>query len=506
MLCTIINLNINFDQVRELNYLIKSMDKTTIIYLQNNLFNMAEGYYSSSYSAKYQADYLSKYNIAYYSRNGVRLMLIAITFYIFSHIFRATSVHIQSYMFFEISDARYNLAMALAWTSIVFVGIFIAIVLVSLYMFHLGRFEFNPQHTKNVKWSIIFMIGFIVISVLSIIISVIYVISSIGQEADELTSSAYYIYSGFPQAFYILQSFFLAFMILLVVKEFVTFRMMIFLYLVAGLIILIALVDSIIDILDPYFFNPETAQDFAAIIRLKANFIFIIALIWSLVALSYIFILGSLKTYGRTLPPKSLATRPILGRVIKYFRPVTTRPYVPFIAILIIAVIMGGAAAESAQVPRRLGIATGLPLRVEQPSEVSSEYLEESMLNEGESIDINININKDVNSIYFVLSWEDEPDEPLRDNNPDEFSMDVSAGRLTKSDESVNDDGGYGHITIYWDFGADDPYSISTAQITIKLEFAGDQEGPAGIVGSPILVEDNSNYFKLRVWWTYIEE
>ncbi len=433
-------------------------------------------------------------------------MLIAITFYIFSHIFRATSVHIQSYMFLEITDAQYNMAMALGWASIVFVGIFIIIALVSLYTFHLGRFEFNPQHTKNVKWSIIFMIGFIIVSALSIIISVIYVTSTTGQEADELTSSAYYIYSGFPQAFYILQSFFLAFVILLVVKEFVTFRMMVFIYFVAGLVILIALIDSMIDILDPYIFNPETDQDFAAIIRLKANFIFTIALIWGLAALSYIFILGGLKTYGRTLPPKSLVTRPILGRVTKYFRPATTRPYVPFIAILIIAIIIGIAAAESAQIPRTLGIATGLPIRVEEPSIEFEEYIDESVLNEGESIDININIDKDITGIYFGLYWEDEPDEPLRDNEPDKFSMDVSVGRLVKSDEGVNNKDGSGNLMIYWNFHQETPYPMETAQITITLEYAGDQEGPAGIVGSPIVVEDNSNDYILTVQWSYIEE
>jgi len=443
--------------------------------------------------------------VRFETQNGLKLMLVAIIFFTLSYVLRAISVHSQSYEFTGISQEQYDNAMLIGWTSVFFTALFIITVIIALIMFYRGRTEVNSQHAKNVKWSIIFFTGYIIVSLLSIIIALIYIMTAASSNPSHLTSSVYYIYSGFPQAFYVLQSFFLGFMILLVVKELVCYRVKFFLFFIMILIILIAITDAMIDIFDASLFNPETNEDFAEIIRFKAYFILLHALIWFLAVIVYFYILRNFKLFKEIEPAPILETQQPSRPVTILFETMSIRPYIPFAVMFVVAIILGAAAANAAQEPRRLGIVSGLPIWEDEESYYYEDYMEQGELQEYESIDVTVEIDREISAIDIQLWWQDESDLPLRDNKPDRFNVNAQLDGLQKSVTDEDGQDGSGYIVIQWTFSEDKLKFVNEALITLTLEYAGDQEGPGGISGSPLVTEDNANEYTLSVSWGYYE-
>ncbi len=116
-------------------------------------------------------------------------------------------------------------------------------------------------------------------------------------------------------------------------------------------------------------------------------------------------------------------------------------------------------------------------------------------LQEGDSVEIPVDPDGMTALMgTFILTWEDEADLPLHENEPDRFSLKVEAPDGETVDEDSDDDG---HIAIEIDFVDEKGYKGEWL-VTITLVNAGDQTW-LGIGPNPLIGDDDSNDYSLDV-------
>jgi membrane protease YdiL (CAAX protease family) len=139
----------------------------------------------------------------------------------------------------------------------------------------------------------------------------------------------------------------------------------------------------------------------------------------------------------------------------------------------------------------------------------------DGMLNEGESTIIGnftSEENKYIKSVSVTLTWIDEPDRRnfLRtyENNPDTFSLMVSALNVTDTQEGENPHGSEGSITATIDIpleaiesSIDDGYENYGVEIEVTLVNAGDLFTQFGLFG----YTDNSNTYSYEISVIWLE-
>lgn len=127
-------------------------------------------------------------------------------------------------------------------------------------------------------------------------------------------------------------------------------------------------------------------------------------------------------------------------------------------------------------------------------------YDKSGHLTEGESHGYTYDTGGDVHRAMFTLTWTDEADETLMENDGDTFTLSVtSPGNETKSDSETNEHGSEGKIVIEFSLPVD--LGIQGGwNVTVTLEDAGEQWIlGAGVVG----LTDDSNDYTLIVEMEY---
>jgi len=172
--------------------------------------------------------------------------------------------------------------------------------------------------------------------------------------------------------------------------------------------------------------------------------------------------------------------------------------------MLMVAMVLGAAAGAQFYDPGK-GDGGGAPDKPEVP--VEEVYLNgwSGSLGEGEDITFNGSIEAKVTWIEVTLTWTDESDYTLRTNEPDGFTLTVTAGEETMSDSGENPRGGEGELVVAFNMDNEDPPYIEDYEIEVVLHYCGDQEGPAGL-GGPLTVPDDGNEYTLELVYSYYAE
>ena len=136
------------------------------------------------------------------------------------------------------------------------------------------------------------------------------------------------------------------------------------------------------------------------------------------------------------------------------------------------------------------------------PSDELVTYNEsyDAHLNEGDSHAYEVSPPGVVKTCRVTLTWTDEDDETLMENDGDTFTLSVtSPGNETKSDSETNEHGSEGKIVIEFSLPVD--LGIQGGwNVTVTLEDAGEQWIlGAGVVG----LTDDSNDYTLIVEMEY---
>ena len=113
-----------------------------------------------------------------------------------------------------------------------------------------------------------------------------------------------------------------------------------------------------------------------------------------------------------------------------------------------------------------------------------------------QSEDIRVNLFIPITLVQISLIWTDEADDYPRQNQADCFSVTASCSSNENSGYYCNEPDGSGEIIIELDPAL---FFIEDVQITVTLEYTGDQTGPMGIPFGPQVVEDNENSYMIIV-------
>jgi MFS family permease len=138
-------------------------------------------------------------------------------------------------------------------------------------------------------------------------------------------------------------------------------------------------------------------------------------------------------------------------------------------------------------------------------------YTEPGYSAENSNTEISITLSqeediKNLESVTFTLTWQDEPDYSGRHSNqPDSFTLKINSPEGSASDSGQQNDG-YASVTIEFD-PQNDPYFNGTGeyQITIQCDNCGDHElwrPSGGVQDQP----DNGNDWSLDVKYSYYEK
>jgi hypothetical protein len=383
--------------------------------------------------------------------------------------------------------------------------VFIILLVISVFVFHRGKLDFNQQHHDNIKWGIRFLVAYVILFALAFIIT-IYLIASM------IFSEQYYgippYYTGVSSVITILQSFFMGFLILFLVKEIISPRERDLLYIFAGLMVLIPLIQAITGMIENFSVASDDSTYTSDIFYTRLVFFGLCNLvIWIIAAVAFFNISRRLKVHGRTVPDKPGKFLPRPKAISKYLYQFYTKPKISIIAIGIAAIIVGAGVGVSAQALQDRIFEPSINFGDDMVSGPSEYHIgEDGMLTEGNSIEVDIPIDADLLEFEAFLYWTDEPDQGRRNNEPDVFTLQVDLNGESGSDTNQNPHGGEGQIGLSWNYDENESYYVDRALIIITLETAGDQEGPIGLPFSPYTIADNSNVYYLEVYYTYIHD
>jgi hypothetical protein len=366
---------------------------------------------------------------------------------------------------------------------------------VSFFYFYKGRYEFNQKHEKNINWAKIFIITYIFLWILTFAVTILIPILLFPEISLVLS-----VTFGITKLISFLMSFFLGFTILYLTKEIAGAQEKDLIYI---FIIMILLFPIGLFIIELTFYPYQTYFGYI----IYVSFTSIVGLItWSLALLAYSRIKKSFDAYSRYYPNETTRFLPRPEPLASYGYRFFSNPVKAFIVIFIIALLIGtgtGALVKS----QYDAYYRALP--------ESSDYLYHDLeheqyasgsINEGETMDFTFEFDLPVYNFSVQLVWRDEPDQILRTNEPDRFSMSVSLGGLSDSKEDSNEQGDVGIIDVEWGIPKDDAMTVESVYIDLTLTQAGDQVGPMALLNSPLTVEDNSNDFELFVtYWCFYD-
>jgi hypothetical protein len=206
------------------------------------------------------------------------------------------------------------------------------------------------------------------------------------------------------------------------------------------------------------------------------------------------------------VPSKSFLPRPEpLARFTYTFY---SRPLQAFIIILILAILLGAARGMTVEVPWYVDF---------NSSELDFEFIDDSggpysggdsetnSISEGETSDHSFFDSNAIESLSVSLFWEDEPDMGFRNNEPDRFTLDVEFGSYSESFTDENPPDGPGLIGKEWFFDYEEFADGISIELSVTLEYAGDQMGPVGLPRSPATVDDDSNEYSISIHYEYFD-
>lgn len=382
--------------------------------------------------------------------------------------------------------------------------IFIILLVISVFVFHRGKLEFNQQHKKNIDWAKIFIIGYFILFAIAFIMTLFIIASMLFSEQYFQVPS---FFTAISSSVAILQSFFLGFLILFLVKDIISPRDRDLLYIFAGLMVLLPLTNATTGMIESLLLAPGDSG-FGVDVSYGTAIIFDLCylVIWLIATFAFFNISKGLKTLERTIPDKPDKFLPRPKAVSKYLYKFFSKPKVSIPTVLVIAIIIGAGVGASAQ------IAYDQAVEHAKENFEDVEYLpyqshrsENGILSEGQNEFIEVNIHSNIIELEVNLYWVDEPDQGRRNNEPDVFTLQVDLNGESWSDTNQNPHGGEGEIGLSWYYEKEDLYYVDTAMIMITLETAGDQTGPIGLPISPYTIEDNSNEYFLEIYYVVME-
>jgi hypothetical protein len=174
--------------------------------------------------------------------------------------------------------------------------------------------------------------------------------------------------------------------------------------------------------------------------------------------------------------------------------------------MLVVAMVVGGAVGAQLYTPKDDGGDGGQTLKEkEEPEKILYFDGWSGGLAEGEEMVYNDSIEAKVEYVEVLLTWQDEDDFTLRTNEPDGFTLEVTAGDETVSDSGENPRNGEGEILVTLNMDPEDPPYVEDLEVVVTLDYCGDQEGPVGL-GGPLTVTDDSNDFTVELVYIYLSE
>jgi hypothetical protein len=93
----------------------------------------------------------------------------------------------------------------------------------------------------------------------------------------------------------------------------------------------------------------------------------------------------------------------------------------------------------------------------------------------------------------------------FRNNEPDRFTLDVEFGSYSESFTDENPPDGPGLIGKEWFFDYEEFADGISIELSVTLEYAGDQMGPVGLPRSPATVDDDSNEYSISIHYEYFD-
>lgn len=425
------------------------------------------------------------------TRTGVKIMFIAIIFAIIDlilGIFYYIVIYSLFNPYFIVENITGWIIVSVTFSiirTIIFI-IFLILMVISLYFFLRGRFEFNIEHTANVNLAKIFIIIYIVILITSFFVFPLILLAQ-GYSSLQLLV-------GLSTITTILLGFFLSFAILFLIKGFVDPRDRDLLIIFASFMILLPLFDFIINKI--LFLAPVGPSYFLYL----TVFPIIRLFIWLFVAFAYLSTKRCFAPDGKFTPAHRPAFLPRPRLVAGYIHRFYAKPIIAFILILIIAMVFGTAVGLSVQVP---DLNVEVDINPPGPDDLTlGEGAVEGTerLQEGQSASIDISVDGAMVYLEGYLTWLDEPDEGRFTNQPDRFTIEITCGNETETYTDRNPHGAEGVISFEMTFPE---LGLDYVEITITLEYAGDQTGPAGRWA---FVSDNSNEIDYEFYYEYIDE
>jgi hypothetical protein len=357
-------------------------------------------------------------------------------------------------------------------------------------MFYLGKDEINPGHAKNIKWTLIFLIGFIILFFIDFFIS--YSSSFLYFISDFI----FQFIVGFATFISILLALFIAFIVFLPVRELTSPREKDLLYIFATILILIPIITTLVDISN----RPISESNYLLLTGIMTFFSFISLGAVALAALVYSRIEKGIKIHGLDRPYR---TKPLLPRpkpIDRYVYRFYTRPHEAFIIILIVALILGTAQGIAINIPSVSSSGPPSDNGRSDPLDTSSvTYHDNGMLTEGDSIGNEYYFDPSARNIRVTLLWQDEADQTGSYNEPDEFSIVVTYRGSAQEDSGENQHGEFGSIYMEINIPEGEETYEGFVVVTITLVNAGDQYGPAGLPLGPLYRVDDSNDFEVSI-------
>jgi hypothetical protein len=465
---------------------------------------MAGGY--SEQKIRYDYNYYYPYQYrTFETQNAVKFLFFSSIIIFIVQILDLTSGIIQSILFTDFENILTGIFIFEVLNSVsgLLNFIFIVLLVISVYMFHRGKNEFGQQHQVNILWAKKFIIGYFIIFIIAFFIALYMVATML------LIDQLFYIppyYSGISWVITILLNFFLAFLLLYMVKEIASPRERDLMYIFTGLMILLPLIQAIVEMSFNYQFISGGSNSVGDTYYTRIIFFDLCYIInWALAVYTFYNISKRFDNNDFKVPDMPGKFLPRYRSISKHIYHFYSKPNRTLIAVIIVAIIVGAGVSVSAQVAQ------------DQIFERSSEYSEDlvfepgeyhisdnGIISEGESIDIDIPVDCDLILFEVYLYWSDEPDLSLRENEPDTFSLKADLEGDSKSDSDTNPHNGEGEIGLSWYFDEYEPCYVDLIFVTITLQTAGDQTGPVGLPRSPIMVEDNSNEFYFEVYYIYL--
>jgi hypothetical protein len=428
------------------------------------------------------------------TRKGVKFMFIAISGYLLINF-----INFSDSVLMRCAGYVYTYFMGMAWVGgfsfvsmLIMIGIYIAVsvfVILSMLFFFRGRFEFRTEHTKNIKFAILFLYGHVMVSIIPILIF------NTSFSLGEYTF-IYFIMVG------ILQSFFLAMAILYLVYEFVGKFEKDLLYLFLCINIGIPIFSSIELV---FLFSTNVSPSIMYWYNRTVLFSIILLLGWTVAAFSYYRILKDFKPTGEHTQNTAKSFLPKPKPVAPYIDELIKRPVLSFVWVMVIIIALCSTATIVNSIPEEPVNDYSYPTSISYI--VKTRTLEGfGSLQEEESISFEVKVNAELKAFYIELIWIDEGDAEFRINQGDCFSVLVEMGNVSYGGINENPNGEQGQIIVDQDFSDDEAFFVDSVNVTITLDYCGDHTQYWGYLPPPLAVEDNSNDYNYYIKYSYFPD